>query len=100
VKSNYTPHSDPRSTGLQDAFHQLKQFAIDAGSGKLTVAFNTPSDGSIPRNVVLTPDGKELLAANRDGNNIATFHRDAATGAPTRAGEISSRRRSACCLCR
>jgi hypothetical protein len=44
--------------------HQMKQFAIDAGSGRLTVAPNTPSGGKIPRNLVLTPDGKELLAAN------------------------------------
>jgi len=54
-------------------------FRINATDGKLTVAGFQPT-GLHPRNFVITPNGKFLLAANRDSNSIQVFEIDKETG--------------------
>lgn len=54
-------------------------FSIDENDGTLTKVGFTET-GDHPRNFVLTPDGKLLLVANRDSNNIQVFRRDYKTG--------------------
>ncbi len=41
--------------------------------GALTLTGHTPSGGKVPRNFNITPDGKWLLAAHQDTNNITVF---------------------------
>jgi 6-phosphogluconolactonase len=41
----------------------ITQFAIDAATGELAVVSHTPSCATLPRNLLPTTDGKELLAA-------------------------------------
>jgi hypothetical protein len=47
----------------------------------------TPSDGKSPRYIGFDPTGTHLFAANEQGDNIATFRADPATGALKRAGD-------------
>jgi 6-phosphogluconolactonase len=45
-----------------------------------------PSGGKHPRNFNLTPDGRWLLSANRDTDNVVVYRVDPATGRLTPAG--------------
>ena len=52
-----------------------------------------PTQGKIPRNFIIDPAGRYLLAANQESNNIVVFAIDMANGklTPTgRATDISS----------
>ncbi|MFD2670883.1 lactonase family protein [Marinicrinis sediminis] len=60
--------------------NSIAVYAIDPQSGRLTLVEHTPTGGGHPRNFALSPDGRFLLAANRDSNNIVTFARDAKSG--------------------
>lgn len=55
-------------------------YAIDSGSGRLTLVEHVSTEGKHPRHFALTPGGRFLIAANRDTNNIAIFRVDGATG--------------------
>jgi 6-phosphogluconolactonase len=48
--------------------------------GKLTVLQHTPTQGLIPRNFTITPDGKWLLVANQNSSNVVSFRIDSKTG--------------------
>lgn len=66
------------------ASHRLKDegvsiFAVDASSGLLTKVGFQPT-ASHPRNFAITPNGKFVLVACRDGNVIEVYRRDARTG--------------------
>nr|WP_305051451.1 lactonase family protein [Elizabethkingia bruuniana] len=54
-------------------------FSIDQKNGKLTKAGYQPT-GIHPRNFAITPNGKLLLVANRDSDQIQVFKIDAKTG--------------------
>jgi 6-phosphogluconolactonase (cycloisomerase 2 family) len=54
-------------------------FSIDKKSGKLTNAGYQPTEPH-PRNFVITPDGKYLLCACRDGNVIQVYDINKRTG--------------------
>lgn len=58
-------------------------FAVNPGTGALTVIGNTNVRGATPRNFNLDPSGKWLLAAGQDSHSLASFAVDAATGALT-----------------
>ncbi|WP_055108524.1 lactonase family protein [Paenibacillus ihumii] len=55
-------------------------FAIDQGSGKLSLVQHISSEGGHPRHFALTPAGDYLVAANRDSNNLAVFRVNQADG--------------------
>lgn len=55
-------------------------FAVDSGTGKLTLVDYTPCGGSTPRNLALSPSGRLLFSANQNADRITIFARDAATG--------------------
>ena len=61
-------------------------FAIDAGTGKLTLVAHTPTGGRTPRSFTLDPGGRWLYAANQASNSVTTFAIDPATGVPVRRG--------------
>jgi len=54
-------------------------FSINAADGKLTLAGHQPT-GRHPRNFIITPNGKYLLAANMNSNQIQVFEIDKKTG--------------------
>ena len=54
-------------------------FRINASDGKLTVVGFQPT-GLHPRNFIITPNGKFLLAANKDSNSIQVFEINKKTG--------------------
>ena len=51
-----------------------------AADNKLTLVENVSSQGAIPRNFKISPDGKILLVANQNSGNIVAFKIDAVTG--------------------
>jgi 6-phosphogluconolactonase len=55
-------------------------FAIDRGTGALTLVEHVPTGGKTPRNFTLDPTGAYLLAANQDSHNVVVFGIDADTG--------------------
>lgn len=55
-------------------------FAIDEGSGRLTVVGHESTRGKTPRNFNIDPTGTFLLAANQNSNTIVTFRIDQETG--------------------
>jgi len=54
-------------------------FSINASDGKLTLAGHQPT-GRHPRNFIITPNGKYLLAAGMNSNQIQIFEIDRTTG--------------------
>ncbi|AFK03143.1 protein of unknown function DUF2394 [Emticicia oligotrophica DSM 17448] len=55
-------------------------YSIDPKTGKLTYIGNEPVLGKIPRNFMITPNGKFVLVANQETDNITIFNRDVKTG--------------------
>ncbi len=55
-------------------------YAIDAGSGRLTLVGHESTRGNFPRNFMISPSGKHLYVANQNSNNIVAFQRDAKSG--------------------
>jgi len=55
-------------------------FRIDTNTGLLTYIGYTPTLGIYPRFFTLSNDGKFVLVANQNSDNIRVFKRDAATG--------------------
>ena len=58
----------------------IVMYSIDQKTGKLTYLGNEPVLGKIPRNFMITPNGKFVLVANQETDNIVIFKRDAKTG--------------------
>ncbi len=62
-------------------------YAIEAGTGRLTLIEHVSTQGKGPRYFGLDPEGKFLLAANQQTNNVVVFRVDAATGKLTPTGQ-------------
>ncbi len=58
----------------------IVMYSIDQKTGKLTYIGNEPVLGKIPRNFMITPNGKFVLVANQETDNIVIFKRNAKTG--------------------
>jgi 6-phosphogluconolactonase len=59
---------------------EIAVFDFEAKSGGLTRRGAVDCGGKTPRNFRLTPDGRFLLVANQDSDNIAVFKVDSKTG--------------------
>jgi 6-phosphogluconolactonase len=57
-----------------------------APDGRLTSLGQVASGGSTPRNFMITPDGKWLLAANQNSSTVQVYTIDQQTGMPTPTG--------------
>jgi len=55
----------------------LVSFAVDPGSGKLTLLARSSCGGKTPRHLALDPTERWLLVANQDSDLISVFARDA-----------------------
>ena len=67
----------------------VSTFSIDPVKGTLKLRDEYPTMGKTPRNFVIDPTGKFLLAANQESNNIVIFRIDSTTGALSPTGEIA-----------
>lgn len=70
--------------------NDIAVFAVDARSGQLRFVQSIGTGGIKPRNFTLSPDGKFVLVANQQSNNIVLFHRNAVTGKLTAANQSFS----------
>lgn len=58
----------------------LTVFARDPQTGRLKMLQSVTSEGDIPRNFALSPDGRWLLCVNQETNNVAVFGVDPPSG--------------------
>jgi 6-phosphogluconolactonase len=65
----------------------LAVYAIEPGTGRLTLVEHEPTRGMTPRNFAVDPTGSYLLAANLSGT-IVVFRIDPGTGALDTTGQI------------
>jgi 6-phosphogluconolactonase len=80
----------------------LSAFAIDPGTGALTLLNLQPSGGSAPCHLVVDREGKHVLAANYGGGSVSVLpiHADGRLGEPTgvvrhRGSSVDTRRQQA-----
>ena len=64
-------------------------YAVDPATGRLTRIGHQSAGGAVPRNFLLTPDGKWMLVAHQNSSTVAAFRVHAATGLLTPAGPPS-----------
>ena len=65
----------------------IVMYAIDPGSGELTLKQRTPSRGKVPRYFTFDPTNHWFIVSNQDGGNLAVFSVDAKTGELTPTGK-------------
>jgi 6-phosphogluconolactonase len=65
----------------------IVMYSIDQKTGKLTYIGNEPVLGKVPRNFMITPNGKFVLVANQETDTITIFKRDAKTGKLSSTGK-------------
>ncbi|MGI9036933.1 MAG: lactonase family protein, partial [Pyrinomonadaceae bacterium] len=58
----------------------IASFKIDDKTGELAFIEHTPTQGKTPRNFEIEPNGRFLLAANQNADNIVVFAIDEKTG--------------------
>ena len=58
-----------------------------SNEGKLTFKQQVSTEGDVPRNFALTPDGQYILVAHQFTDNITVFERDVKTGLLTYTGK-------------
>ena len=58
----------------------LVVFAIDSGSGKLTLVQHIKSGGKVPRHFAIDPSGNWVVVAHQGSNNLVVFARDKKSG--------------------
>jgi 6-phosphogluconolactonase len=67
--------------------NSLAVFAIDGGSGRLTLVQHVSTQGKTPRNFALDPSGQVLLVANQNSDNLFSYHVDKKSGKLTPTGQ-------------
>ncbi|SIO10343.1 lactonase family protein [Chitinophaga niabensis] len=74
----------------RDKQNYLAIFTINKNTGKLSFSGHQSTLGENPRNFLIDPSGKFVLAANQSTNNVVVFKRDLVSGKLTPTGyEIS-----------
>jgi 6-phosphogluconolactonase len=67
--------------------NEIAVFAIDSNKGTLTPLGHVPTGGKVPRNFVIDPTGRFLLAENSKSDNVVIFRIDQTSGKLTPTGE-------------
>ncbi|XZF13440.1 lactonase family protein [Chitinophagaceae bacterium MMS25-I14] len=67
--------------------NEITAFSIDPKNGTLNFIEAVSTRGKTPRNFILTPDGKFVLIAHQDSDDIQIFSRDEHTGRLTHTGK-------------
>lgn len=77
--------------GSNRGHDSIAVFAVDKGSGKLTLVQHVLTGGKQPRNFTIDPSGRYLFAANQGSSNIKVFALDPKSGKLSETGkEISA----------
>ena len=76
----------------------LAVFSRDLTKGTLTLVEIVPCGGKHPRNFNLTPDGRWLVCASRDTNNLVSFRIDEKSGRLTPSGHAVTIPQPVCVL--
>ena len=58
----------------------MAAFSVDASTGMLTFLNHTSTEGEIPRNFAINPNGEIVYVANQNSDNITVFDLDTETG--------------------
>ncbi len=74
----------------------LAIFKINKKTGELSFVGHQPTLGKTPRNFLIDPSGKYLIAANQDSNNVVVFKRDLASGKLSPTGQEISVSKPVC----
>jgi 6-phosphogluconolactonase len=64
-------------------------YAVDPGTGMLSLAGHQPTGGNTPRSFHLDRGGKIMLVANQGSNEVVTFQVDPSSGLLTEASSVS-----------
>lgn len=72
--------------GSNRGHDSIAVFAVDAPTGKLSLAGHTATQGRTPRNFAIDPTGSWLFVANQDSDTIVPFHVDPLNGLLEPAG--------------
>ena len=75
--------------GSNRGHNSIVAFQVNETTGKLTLVGHFSTQGSAPRNFMITPDGSLLLAANQNSDNVVAFFIDQTTGKLTPTGANS-----------
>jgi 6-phosphogluconolactonase len=67
--------------------NSIAVFAIDPGSGALTLVERVPSRGLWPRNFSIDRTGRWMVVSNHDSDNLVVFAIDRESGRLTATGE-------------
>jgi 6-phosphogluconolactonase len=70
-----------------EATTSIAIFNVDSSTGFLKPEAWVQTRGKTPRNFVIDPDGRYLLVANQDSNNLAVFRIDPKNGALIPTGD-------------
>jgi len=73
--------------GSNRGHDSIAVFAIDAGTGKLSLLEHQSTQGKTPRHFAIDPTGRWLLAENQDSDNVVVFGLDPQTGRLTPSGQ-------------
>ena len=73
--------------GSNRGHNSIVVFAIDPGTGRLSLIEHVSTAGNWPRNFTIDPTGKFLLVANQRSDNVVLFRIDEQTGRLTPAGQ-------------
>lgn len=76
--------------GSNRGHESLAVFARDAAKGTLSLVEIVPCGGKHPRNFALSPDGRCLICANKDSDNLVSYRVDPATGRLTPSGHVAA----------
>jgi 6-phosphogluconolactonase len=60
--------------------NEIVIYAVDAGSGRLTLVGRQSSLGKTPREFLIDPSGQWLIVGNQDSDSFFVFRRDVVTG--------------------
>jgi 6-phosphogluconolactonase len=66
--------------GSNRGHNSIAVFAVAPATGQLAPIEHVPTGGEVPRNFLITADGKWLLVANQNSSTVTAFRIDAATG--------------------
>ncbi|MEQ9301584.1 MAG: lactonase family protein [Cyclobacteriaceae bacterium] len=96
LPEDFTEHSqcaaikiskDGRFLYASNRGHQSIAIYALAADGSMELLEVTSTEGAWPRDFMLTPDGKHMLVANEQSDNIVLFNRDLDTGLLTYSGK-------------
>lgn len=75
--------------GSNRGHDSIVAFAVDQGTGKLSLIGHEPTGGKWPRNFGVDPTGAFLLVANQNTDNVVTFRIDQQSGKLAATGQTT-----------